>query len=139
MPPITRFEHLRAWQSSRRLANRIFDLSGAGQLARTYSIRDQIQRAAVSVMANIAEGFERNSAADFARFLLIAKASAAEVRSLVYLAADRQLLTVLERRELLNLANHTSGLIAKLRFTLLAAARNAPPRGRGTGDGAPVR
>ncbi len=90
-------------------------------------------------MANIAEGFERMTAADFARFLLIAKASAAEVRSLVYLAADRQLLTTEERREILDLVNHASGLIAKLRFSLLASARKAIPRGQGTGDRGPVR
>ena len=82
-----RFEDLRIWQQSRVLANEVYDtLSNC----RDYGFRDQIQRAAVSSMNNIAEGFERRSTKDFGHFLDIAKASPGEVRSMLYLAEDRK-------------------------------------------------
>jgi four helix bundle protein len=80
-----RFEDLEVWQESRRL---VFDLYQALQHSRDYGFRDQIQRAVISIMNNIAEGFERGSDADFARFVKIAKASCGEVRSMLYVAQD---------------------------------------------------
>lgn len=79
------FEDLRIWQEARQLVKQIYvDL----ETVRDYGFRDQIQRAGISIMNNIAEGFERNSDADFARFLNIAKGSAGEVRSMFYSAED---------------------------------------------------
>ena len=88
MPRIARFEDVAAWQGARVLVKAVYHATGQGTFARDYGLRDQIQRAAVSIMSNIAEGFERNSDTEFRRFLTIAKASAGEVRSLLYVAAD---------------------------------------------------
>jgi four helix bundle protein len=85
-----RFEDLRIWQQARVMANEVYD-AFAG--CRDYGFRDQIQRAAVSSMNNIAEGFERRSSKDFGHFLDIAKASSGEVRSMLYLAEDRKYLS----------------------------------------------
>ena len=76
------------WQKSKALSVRVYRITGAGPFARDLGLRTQIQRAAVSVMSNIAEGFDRNSRAEFARFLAIARGSAGEVRSQVHLARD---------------------------------------------------
>lgn len=85
-----RFEDLRIWQDARVQANAVYDAFGPDSCAsRDFGFKDQIQRAAVSVMNNIAEGFERRSDQDFARFLDIAKGSNGEVRSMLYLAEDR--------------------------------------------------
>ena len=81
-----RFEDLIAWQMSKELATHIYRISRNNELARDYRLAAQIQSAAVSVMSNIAEGFERASPGDFHRFLSIAKGSCAEVRSQLYLA-----------------------------------------------------
>ncbi len=79
------FEDLRIWQEARQLVKQIYvDF----RHNRDYGFKDQIQRAGVSIMNNIAEGFERNPDADFARFLDIAKGSAGEVRSMYYSAED---------------------------------------------------
>ena len=76
------------WQGARRLAAEIYRVSGTGPMARDFGLKDQLRRAAVSVMSNIAEGFESNSLRSFIRFLRIAKASLAEVRSQLYVAKD---------------------------------------------------
>ena len=82
-----RFEDLRIWQQTRQLTNTVYE-----NLAdcRDYAFRDQMQRAAVSIMNNIAEGFERRTSKDFGHFLDIAKGSCGEVRSMLYLAEDRK-------------------------------------------------
>ena len=88
MAGVQRFEDLIAWQKARELAKSIYQITNEGDFAKDFGFRDQIRRAAVSTMSNIAEGFERKNPADFMRFLLIAKASCAEVRSQLYLALD---------------------------------------------------
>ena len=83
------FEDLRIWQEARLLAGGVYREFGAGSRAeRDYGFRDQIQRAGVSVMNNIAKGFERFSPAEFAHLLSIAKGSCGEVGSMLYLAED---------------------------------------------------
>jgi len=79
------FEDMRVWQDSRKLTIRIYK---AFHDCKDYSFKDQIQRAAVSIMNNISEGYERSSKAEFIRFLDIAKGSAGELRSMLYLAGD---------------------------------------------------
>ena len=85
---VERFEDLIAWQRARALTRAVYTATGQPAFARDYGLRDQIQRASVSIMANIAEGFERGSRSEFHRYLSIAKASCAEVRSLLYVALD---------------------------------------------------
>lgn len=88
-----RFEDLRIWQDARRQANGVYDSFGYDSVSgKDFGFRDQIQRCAVSVMNNIAEGFERRTDQDFARFLNIAKGSNGELRSMLYLAEDRNYL-----------------------------------------------
>jgi four helix bundle protein len=85
----SRFEDLQIWQKARELTRMVYDVTTRRAFARDFGLRDQIQRAAVSVMSNIAEGFERGSDAEFGRFLLIAKGSCGEVRSQLYVACDQ--------------------------------------------------
>ncbi len=88
MAAVTRFEDLIAWQKARILVKQIYKIISDGAFAKDFGMRDQIQRAAVSVMTNIAEGFDCESSAEFARFLGIARRSAVEVQSLLYAALD---------------------------------------------------
>jgi four helix bundle protein len=83
---VERFEDLRIWQSAFALSKEIYRITSDGLFSRDFGLRDQMRRAAVSVMSNIAEGFERHSNQDFSRFLAIARGSCAEVRSQLYLA-----------------------------------------------------
>ncbi len=83
-----RFEDLVAWQKARALTASIYRATDSGNFARDFGLRDQVRRAAVSVMSNVAEGFERGKSAEFHQFLCIAKASCAEVRSQLYVALD---------------------------------------------------
>ena len=92
MARIEQFEDLEAWQDARKLVNQIYEITNDGTFARDFVLRDQIRRASVSAMSNIAEGFERGSNKDFIRFLDIAKASVGEVRSQLYLALDMEYL-----------------------------------------------
>jgi len=88
MAKIKKFEDIEVWQNARKVTKEIYVCSGTGQFSKDYGLRDQIQRAAVSVMSNIAEGFERGSNKEFIQFLFIAKGSAGEVRSQLYIAMD---------------------------------------------------
>ena len=88
MAKIERFEDIKAWGMAKDLVMSVYRLSGEGKFSQDFGLRDQIRRASVSVMSNIAEGFERGSKAEFARFLRIAKGSCGEVRSQLYVALD---------------------------------------------------
>lgn len=85
---IERFEDLIAWQKARKLTRQIYQVTNHGNFARDYSLKDQILRAAVSSMSNMAEGFERGGLVEFQRFLAIAKGSCAELRNQLYVALD---------------------------------------------------
>jgi len=85
---VERFEDLIAWQKARQLTAEIYRVSAQDDFAKDFGLKDQIRRAAVSVMSNIAEGFDRASRSEFHQFLVIAKASCAEVRSQLYVALD---------------------------------------------------
>jgi len=88
MALVKKFEDIIAWQEARKLVSSIYRLTSSGALAKDYGMRDQLQRAAVSAMINIAGGFDCESKAEFARFLGIARRSAVEVQSLLYAAFD---------------------------------------------------
>ena len=105
------FEELIIWQKARELANEIFDLTNKHTTFRYRSLNDQMQRAAVSVMANIAEGYERSSQAEFARFLFIAKGSCGELRSHLVIAHDQK---ILEEQRYKNLSENAFGLSAMI-------------------------
>jgi four helix bundle protein len=82
------FEEIVSWQKARVLCKEIYILSSNDKFAKDFGLRDQIRRSAVSIMANIAEGYERKSDGDFKRFLNISKGSLAEVKSHLYIALD---------------------------------------------------
>ena len=85
---IERFEDFMAWQKARKLTADIYRVTSEGRFARDFGLKDQIRRAAVSSMSNLAEGFERGRPAEFHQFLSIAKASCAELRAQLYVALD---------------------------------------------------
>ncbi|MCX6094923.1 MAG: four helix bundle protein [Candidatus Bipolaricaulota bacterium] len=89
MARIERFEDLRIWKLARDVANRLYALSANASFSRDFVLRDQIRRAAVSMPSNIAEGFSRRSNKEFVQFLFVAKGSAAEAQSQLYLARDQ--------------------------------------------------
>lgn len=88
MSGIKRFEDVRAWQEARVLTKLVYEITNQGVFAKDFGLKDQIQRASVSIMNNIAEGFDCDSQLEFARFLGIARRSAVEVQSLLYTAID---------------------------------------------------
>jgi len=85
---IEKFEDIEAWQKMRELVRGIYQATNEGNFARDYSLRDQIRRASVSVMSNIAEGYARQTDKEFGQFLHIALGSVAEVQSYLYIAQD---------------------------------------------------
>ncbi len=89
MNKIERFEDIIAWQKARLLTKDIYASAGVGSFARDYGLKDQIQRASVSTMANIAEGFERGGDKEFIQFLSNSKGSCGEVKSHLYVALDQ--------------------------------------------------
>ena len=111
MTKINRFEDLKIWQESRLLIVVIYKQMND---VRDYGFKDQIQRASVSIMNNIAEGFERNSDAEFNRFLDIAKSSCGEVRSMLYLAEDLNYIDTKLASDLKNKCSLIAGSITNL-------------------------
>lgn len=111
MATIERFEDIEAWRKARELARDVYALSSDGPLARDFGLRDQIRRAAVSVMSNIAEGFERGGDVEFRRFLSIAKGSAGEVKAQLYVALDAGMISQDVFDSLYNRAAETGNLI----------------------------
>src|SRR5215208_745789 len=123
MAGVQRFEDIEAWQRARELVREVYLACDQGKLRRDFGLRDQLTRAAVSVMNNIAEGFGRDSHQDFARFLDIARGSAAEVQSLLYVASDVGYIERSDFERLFTLASRTASLIA--RFSAYLRAREA--------------
>lgn len=93
MGKIERFEDIQAWQRARELNRAIYDITSNAYFSKDFSLRDQIRRASVSIMANIAEGFGRRTKKEFANFLNMAHGSAAEVQCHLYVALDLNYIT----------------------------------------------
>ena len=124
MTSIERFEDLFAWQKARTLAREVCGAAAHGSFAKDFGLRDQANRAAASVAANIAEGFERGGRPEFHQFLSIAKGSSGELRSHLYLALDRGHLDAVEFNRLKELADEVARLVSGLR-TAVARQRDA--------------
>ena len=118
MAMISRFEDIQTWQEARQLVKMVYDLTGSGALARDFGLRDQIQRASISSMTNIAEGFDCESKVEFARFLGIARRSAVEVQSLLYAALDIEYITKAQFDEYYEQARKTKALIGGFKRSL---------------------
>lgn len=93
MAKIDRFEDIEAWKLAREAARLVYEASSSGDFAKDFGLRDQIRRSSVSILSNIAEGFERDGDKEFIRFLSIAKGSCGEARSQLYIALDQGYIT----------------------------------------------
>lgn len=119
MSKVQRFEDLDAWKSAREVTRQIYKVCKNDGFVRDFGLRDQICRAAVSIMSNIAEGFERDGDKEFIQFLYIAKASCGEVRSQLYAALDQNYISEIEfdsiHAKLIENSRIISGLIKYLK------------------------
>lgn len=115
---VTSFEDLKVWKDSRILVSLIYKITSNSNFSRDYGLRDQIQRAAVSVMNNIAEGFERNNNKEFLKFLLYSKGSVGEVRSISYVAKDLNYISEESFNEIKSLAVDISKQLHHFRLYL---------------------
>jgi four helix bundle protein len=113
MPNIERFEDIQSWQKGRELCKLVYDISRRSGFARDYGLRDQMRRASVSILSNIAEGFENQNNRTFTRYLYIARASAAEVRSQAYVALDQTYITDLEFATIQDLCTDIARLLTR--------------------------
>jgi four helix bundle protein len=111
---VRRFEDLVVWQKARVLTNEIYKITRKSEFSQDLGLKDQIQRASVSIMSNIAEGFERGSKEEFIQFLYISRGSCGEVRTQLYIAKDQNYITEEEFQKLQKLAVEVSRLIYHL-------------------------
>ncbi|MGB9774098.1 MAG: four helix bundle protein [Bacteroidota bacterium] len=114
MAKITRFEDIIAWRKARDLVGKIYGVSFTKAGSTDYSLQDQIRRASVSVMSNIAEGYGRQTGKDFIKFLYFALGSAAEVQSQLYIAYDLGYLDEQRFKELYELTSECAKIIRGL-------------------------
>ena len=127
------FEEIEAWQQARTLAKIVYEASGKGAFGRDFALRDQIRRAAVSVMSNIAEGFGRGGAREFVQFLSIARGSASEVSAQLYVALDQGYVSKESFGQLQEQATRTGSVISGLvRYLRTAGLKGSKYR---TSDG----
>ena len=108
MATFTRLEDIQVWQKARQLTKKIYEITVNGDFAKDYGLRNQIQRASVSIMANIAEGFGRRSDKEFANFLNMAHGSVSEVQSHLYVALDLAYINQMSFTELNGLLGEVS-------------------------------
>jgi four helix bundle protein len=86
---IKKFEELESWKKARKLTNAVYEATRMGEFNRDFGLKDQIRRASISILSNIAEGFERGGDKEFVQFLSVAKGSCGEVRAQLYVAVDQ--------------------------------------------------
>jgi four helix bundle protein len=115
---IENFEDFIAWQKARKLTRQIYTTTNLPKFSRDFALKDQIRRAAVSIMSNIAEGFERGRASEFHQFLSIAKGSCAELRSQLYTAVDAAYISEDQFEELMTIAIEVGLVIGGLRVSV---------------------
>lgn len=111
MARIERFEDIEAWKKARQLTREIYQFTREGPACRDFRFIDQIRSASCSIMSNIAEGFERDGNSEFRQFLYIAKASAGEVRSQLYVAFDVEYIAEDDTNRLMQLVHEIMRLI----------------------------
>ena len=102
MAKIERFEDMLSWQKARELTRHVYEISKHGDFCRDFELRGQMRSASISVMSNIAEGFERGGDKEFLQFLSTAKGSCGEVRSQLYVALDQSYITSVQFDDLYN-------------------------------------
>lgn len=128
MKRVERFEDLVAWQKARELVQAVYRMTRERTFAKDIGLSGQVQRAAISIMANIAEGFERNRSAEFHQFLSVAKGSCAEVRSHLYAAHDAGYLDKGRFSEVLVQAEEVGRIIGGLRASVAGQKKQSSNR-----------
>jgi four helix bundle protein len=127
MAKIEKFEDIEAWQRAREITTLVYRVSSNGGFAKDFALVNQMRRAAVSILSNIAEGFERNGDKEFIQFLTIAKGSCGEVRAQLYVALDQKYLEETEfldiRNKLIDTSRMISGLINYLKQSDLKGSK----------------
>ncbi len=113
MTTAKRFEELEVWQKAKELTNSVYKHSSDGAFARDFGLRDQMRRAAVSIMSNIAEGFESQTQSMFIKYLGHAKGSAGELRAQLYIARDQGYITDEEFKTIFSTAEICSKQLAR--------------------------
>lgn len=111
MAKIEKFEDIKSWKQARELVRIVYFTTNSGAFCKDFGLKDQIKRAAVSIMSNIAEGFDREGNREFVHFLYIAKGSAAEVQAQLYVALDAEYINKEQFEEMYNLASEVGRLI----------------------------
>lgn len=111
MAKIEKFEDIETWQKARELVKEIYKVCGVESYKKDYNLIDQTRRAAISIMANIAEGFARRTNKEFINFLGMAHASAAELQSHLYVALDQKYILDKDFRTLYSLTDEVSKMI----------------------------
>ncbi len=115
------FEDITAWRKAREMTRNIYTVSQQPPFAKDFGLRDQIRKTGISIMANIAEGFERSGTAEFVQFLSNAKGSCGEVRSQLYVALDQGYLMTPQFKDLHDLSTETSRTISGLMSYLIGS------------------
>jgi len=118
MASFQRFEDIKAWQKARELNKAIYGVTSSDPFSRDFGLRDQTQRAAVSIMANIAEGFGRRSNREFANFLVVAHGAAAETQSHLYIASDLNYISESDFEKLYGMLDEISRMVMALNLHL---------------------
>ena len=114
MAKIEKFQDLEAWKMARKITNEIYVVSKQHKFSRDFALCNQIRRAAISILSNIAEGFERNGDKEFLQFLSIAKASCAEVYAQLYVALDQEYIDELQFKKIADDLEETGRIIGGL-------------------------
>lgn len=114
MARITKFEDIESWKRARTLTKEIYELTSTGEFKRDFGLKDQIRRASVSILSNIAEGFERGGDREFLQFLAVAKGSCGEVRAQLYVALDQGYFSVGRFETLCEAATEVGQLLSGL-------------------------
>jgi four helix bundle protein len=108
------FEEIETWQKARELTREIYKISNQGSFFKDFGLRDQIRKCCVSIMSNIAEGFERSGTGEFVQFLAIAKGSTGEVRAQLYVAVDQGYINEETFKRLFTMTTEIARMIGKL-------------------------
>lgn len=121
MSNIERFEDIEAWKKARKLAQKIYKITGSGEFAKDWTLKDQVGRASISIMSNIAEGYGRKTDKEFIQFLYIAMGSIFELQSQIYMALDLSYMSKEEFKDIFTTSNEvaklTGGFIKYLKKT----------------------
>ena len=127
MAKIERFEDMLSWQKARELTRHVYKVSKQGDFVKDFELRGQIRGASISIMSNIAEGFERGGDKEFSQFLSTAKGSCGEVRSQLYVALDESYISPVEFKELhagtVEVSRLISGFMGYLRQSNLRGSK----------------